>query len=110
MQIPRTRHDIRGMCFDTLLQGGISATNLLSNASDAASGLATGLPFNFLPFQANAGGGGGGQSQNNYGLNVLPVQANFLDPTSTSTYNPTVFANPTVNQGFYLIVLFSVLK
>lgn len=106
MQIPRTRHDIRGMCFQgvpSLPPFDLSAAvnTVGSDASGLLGGLGGGGFGSLFGFQANSGGGGGGQSQNNYGLNVLPVQANFLDPTSTSTYNPTIISNPSVTQGLF---------
>lgn len=94
MQRWRTRHDVRGIC---------SELPPFALGASAVGGGTAGGGFDLLGALSGLFGGsasgGGGQSQNNLGLNVLPVQANFLDPTSTSTFDPTVFANPTVTQG-----------
>jgi hypothetical protein len=100
---------LSGSSASTLLQGSISGAGTASGAGTDAVDLLgqsgslgdlSGIPVNAFPLSANAGQGGG-QAQNNYGLNLMPVQANFLDPTTTSTYNPTVTANPTVSQGVF---------
>jgi hypothetical protein len=84
MQVWRTRHDIRGICFDTPLQGGVSQNsfNPFSLGTTSASG---GLG----PLQANA----------NIGLFQVPIQASFLNPSATSTFAPDVTANPNITQG-----------
>jgi hypothetical protein len=48
-----------------------------------------------------SGSAGLGQTQANLnvGLFQVPIQAQFLNPTSTTTFDPTVYANPTVTQG-----------
>lgn len=99
MQRFRTRHDIRGICFQggsqflgpgNTLTGGASASDLLGQAGSS----------DFNPFSLGASAGPGPlQANANIGLFQVPISASFLNPSATTTFDPTVYANPNVTQG-----------
>ena len=66
-----------------LLTGGTSYDETPSFGTGTSAGLGLG------PLQANA----------NLGLFQIPISASFLNPSATTTFDPTTYANPTVTQG-----------